>query len=399
MLNLNQYIRIYEGGQAGHMAHPYDYTDFTGNDLIDLIDNLFSGKITHIKEKLDGFNIMATMNNDNEVVFIRNKSNLNSPKGGMSIDDMLEKWADNEHQRKVFSQSALIITKIFKKLGSNYFNPNNTTRKVINCECIVSGKTNIMPYATDRVAFHGYQIYMLVNSKYELQKDIEGHVEDIYDIAEDIDEAKPRPDLVIKSVKEANKLYSIYKKKIIDLFDSENLKLDSTIEDWKLFRFKKFAPDWFKDDIDVFNRICNDNKSVKLTELKRRYPNYKDDISKLDKEYKKDLCSKIMDPLDSLFLNIGNDLIDLLDNFVNTNNKDQVIQSLKKDIQDTVDIVSKSDSQDTKDKVNKSLHRLEQLGNKYNSAEGVVFTYKNRRMKLTGSFAPINQLLGTKYKM
>ena len=42
---------IFEGGQAGHMAHPFDYTDFTANDLIDLVDSLFKGKIENLKEK------------------------------------------------------------------------------------------------------------------------------------------------------------------------------------------------------------------------------------------------------------------------------------------------------------------------------------------------------------
>ena len=32
-----------------------------------------------------------------------------------------------------------------------------------NCECIVAGKTNIMPYAKDRVAFHGYKLYELTD--------------------------------------------------------------------------------------------------------------------------------------------------------------------------------------------------------------------------------------------
>ena len=117
MINLQRYVMIYEGGAGGHMAHPIDYTDFTGQELIELVQDLFGGKITEIKEKLDGMNIMATMNDDGEVVFIRNNSNLNSERGGMSIDDMVEKWAEKEHQKKVFIQAGQIITDIFKKLG------------------------------------------------------------------------------------------------------------------------------------------------------------------------------------------------------------------------------------------------------------------------------------------
>ena len=119
MLDLQRYIMLFEGGQAGHMAHPFDYTDFTANDLIDLVDSLFKGKIENLKEKLDGFNIMATMNDKGEVVFVRNSGNLNSEKGGMSIEDMVEKWGEREHQKKVFVQSGEIITKIFNGKNSN----------------------------------------------------------------------------------------------------------------------------------------------------------------------------------------------------------------------------------------------------------------------------------------
>ena len=42
---------------------------------------------------------------------------------------------------------------------------------------------------------------------------------------------------------------------------------------------------------------------------------------------------------------------------------------------------------------------LQNLNNKYNSAEGIVFTYKNRRMKLTGSFACINAILGARFSI
>ena len=394
-----EYTYINEGGQAGHMAHPFDYTDFTGNDLLELVDNLFSGKIEHMKEKLDGFNIMATMNNNGEVVFIRNKSNLNSEKGGMSINDMMEKWADKEQQRKVFKTSGEIISSIFNKLGKSYFNPSKDTRKVINCECIVAGKTNIMPYASDRVAFHGYQIYKLKDGKWNLEDDVEGNVDDIYDAAKDIDAAKPRPDLVIKSAEDGVKFAAAFKKKIVELFKSEGLDMDTSIEDWKHARFRKYADDWFKDDDDIFNRICNDDKSVKATELKKRYPDHKDDISKLDKQIKKDLCAKIMDPMDNLFLSIGNELIDMLDGFTNDGVKDKIIATLKSDMESTIDAVKKSDNEDAKNKLEKSLNRLKALGDKYNDAEGIVFMWKGRRTKLTGSFSPINQALGTRFML
>ena len=393
------YVMIMEGGQAGHMAHPFDYTDFTANDLIQLVDDLFSGKVEHMKEKLDGFNIMATMNNKGDVVFIRNKSNLNSETGGMSIQDMIDKWAEKEHQKKVFKQSGEIITTIFKKLGKSFFNPDQTHRKVINCECIVAGKTNILPYATDKVAFHGYQIYELQNGKWNLQEDVEGHVDEIYKAAEGIDAAKPRQDLVIRSLHDGIKFAEKFDKEIAKLWSDEGLTTDKSIEDWKYVRFKKFAPEWCREDDDIFNRICNDDKSVKATELKKRYPEHKDEIPELEKTIKKEVVGNIMEPMDNLFLSIGNELIDLLDGFINSGTKDKVISTLKQDLESTVDAVEKSNSDKAKDKLQKSLQRLQKLNNKFNVAEGIVIMYKGRRMKFTGSFAALNQALGARFDL
>lgn len=80
----------------------YDYTEFTLRDLKGLIRNLFSGKIEDITEKIDGTNIQATMNTKGQVVFIRNKTDLNSELGGMTIDDMARKWEDKPSVAKTF---------------------------------------------------------------------------------------------------------------------------------------------------------------------------------------------------------------------------------------------------------------------------------------------------------
>ena len=413
MISLQQYIyealniNIMEGGAGGHMAHPFDYTDFTANDLIELVDSLFKGKIEDLKEKLDGFNIEATMNNDGQVVFIRSNSERNSEQGGITIDEMYKKWEGKDQQIKVYTTSGKTIEQIFKKFDVKFFNPDPTHRKMYNCECIVAGQTNIMPYAADRVAFHGYKIYELqdvtkkgiTNKEWVPIEDVEGHVDDIYKAAEGIDAAKPRPNLVIKSAQEGIKFAEKFTKDITKLWQNEGLNNDVSIEDWKKVRYKKFAPDWCKDDDDIFNRICNDDKSVKATELKKRYPEHKDEISQLDKELRKEVVGKIMEPIDNLFLSIGNELIDQLDGFVNSGAKDKIIQSLKSDLEATVAEVEKSDSIKAKDKVEKSLQRLQALGNKFNAAEGIVVMYKGRRLKMTGSFSPLNAALGTRFEL
>lgn len=394
MLDLTRYVMLFEGGQGGHMAHPFDYTDFTGNDLIDLIESLFGGKIENMKEKLDGTNINATMNTKGEVVFIRNKKDLNSENGGMSIEDMANKWAENPAVAKNFVTAGKTIQQIFTKLGVKYFNPDSETKKTINCECISAGKTNVMIYATDRVAFHGYKIFKRGSSEWEEIEDHEGDVDDIYKAAEGIDSAKPRPNLIIKYAEQAIKYKERFVKAIQDLFKNENLSLDISIEEWKRKRFNDIKPEWLDKEVDaIFNRWFNKDKSFKATELKKLYPEHYNDVK--DDKFCKPFISKVMSPLDDLFLQIGNAFINICDGFTNDGSKDKVISTLKHDLDEVIDNVKKEGSTEHQELLQRQLDRLKKLGDEsINAAEGVVLMYKGRRMKLTGSFAPLNSILG-----
>ena len=295
-----------------------------------------------------------------------------------------------------------IIGQIFPKLGKEFFNPDENHRKIINCECIIAGKTNIMPYAKDRVAFHGYTIWEKGTDKkgnfaWIEQEDVEGHVDELYKAAEGIDEAKPRPDLIIKNLEEGIKFAEKFIKEISKLWSDEGLTPDKSIEDWKKIRFKKLAPDWCKDDERIFNRLCNDDKSVNLRLLKKEYEDNAEKLDELDKKGKKTLVSQIMEPIDNLFLSIGNELLDQLDGFVNSSDKNNIIATVKKDTEELVKTIEQSDSVEAKDKLETCMKRLQVLGNKYNAAEGIVVMYKGRRMKFTGSFSAINGALGTRF--
>jgi len=397
MIDLQRYVMIVEGGLAGHMAHPIDYTDFTGNDLVDLVHQLFSGKIEDAHEKLDGTNLSVTMNNNGEVVFIRNGGDLNSPNGGMTINDMQEKWADKPSVANVFVTCGKIFQKVFSKLGSKYFNIDGNTRKIINCECIVAGKTNVILYDRDRVAFHGYKIYKLdTNGKWNEVEDHEGGVDDIYKAADGIDGAKPRPSLVIKKAEDAIKYDEQFTRCIEKLFADEQLSLDSSIEEWKMKRFSDIKPEWIDKDVDkIFKRWFNKDKSYTAVMMKRVYTD-QDQQSKLkDDKFAKRYTTSVLKPLDDLFLKIGNAFIDICDGFANDLSKGEIITKLKNDLDSTIEEIKKNGSEDNIEALQKQLDRLHSLGEQVvNHTEGVVLMYKGRRMKLTGSFAPLNAIMG-----
>lgn len=394
MLSLREYLNrelyITEGGMGGHMSHPIDYDDLSCQDLKDMVSDLFSGKVENIKEKLDGTNIQATVNKSGEVVFIRNKSDLNSEKGGMSINDMANKWADKPSVANNYIKAGEVIKKIFVNIDNKYFNPDDETRVIINCECISAGQTNVMLYEKDRVAFHGTVTYKLENGKWTLYSESEGEPKEIRDAAKDIEEAIPRPALVIKDMNEANAYAEKAIKEIDKVFKEESA---NTIAEYKKARFMKLAPDWAKNN-DCYKRLICGDKTKNLRELKKTYvelPTYEK-----SKECKH-LIKEIMEPLDYIFSSIGNTLINLLDGFTNGGAEDKVKSELIKQLQAVKDSTEVDGTEEMREVMRQSIARLEKLSSKVNATEGIVFQYKGKLMKMTGSFSALNQALGVKF--
>ena len=387
------YKYIFEGGAAGHMAHPYDYAEFTLRELKGLIRNLFSGKIEDVTEKIDGTNIVATMNNDGEVVFIRNKGDLNSQKGGMSIQDMANKWADNPGVAKTFLSAGATLTKVLGKVGKDFFNPDENTRIAANCECVIAGKTNIMPYASSQVDIHDLFIYKKQDDgKWEHVETTKKDINRLQDACQDIDGAQLTPQILIKTTEESGKILVDFIKELDHIFKEAGCKEMSTIDDWKRARYKMFAPDWTNGDDVLYDRWFNGVKTVNLKMLKQQYG---DNITEYDKKDYKNLIRDVMEPLDTFFGKLGNAVIKQCEGIINAGLENETITQLKNDIEDITKEVRANGTEELNDKLTYQLNRLAKLGNEINPVEGIVFRYKGKLMKCVGSFASCNQILGS----
>lgn len=391
-----QYI-INEGGMAGHMAHPGDYNELTVNDITDLIENLFSGKIENITEKMDGVNIQASMNEQGEVIFIRNKGDINSSKGGMTISDMMMKWADKPEVSDKYKTAGEIITTVFNKIGPKFFNPDSTTRRFVNCECIVEGVTNVMPYPSDQVDFHNIWIYKYMSGEWVFKETTERGLDTVKSACDGIESAMLTPKVIIDTTKESAQLA----KKFITRFNAI-MGDNKTIGEYKKDKFKKYVEKnypWILDNEEGFNilfsRWFERVKKVNIRDIKKIYPEHVDTISTLDKTGYKSIVNKCNDELDIFFLRLGNTILKLCKGLVNNGLEQSVIDYLNSELTSTTNRIKSSANIDLQDKLSIQLARLQNLENQINPSEGIVFTYKGKMMKLTGSFAAINQILGS----
>ena len=400
MITLQQYINdlIFEGGQSGHMSHIIDYDEFTRDDLIELVSNLFDGKIEDITEKIDGTNIQATMNLQGDVVFIRNKGDLNSDRGGMSISDMAEKWSSKPQIAKTFVTAGETITKVFTKIGKEWFNPNSNTRRVVNCECVIAGTTNIIPYASDQVDFHDIWIYEKGISGWNKKEVTKNGLKEIENACHNVDNAQITPKIIIKVTKDSERLKNQYIKDINKLF-GKNI----SIREWKYDRFFEFVKNkypWILDGRhdEVYARWFDGNKQVNLRELKKIYKDNLEEFIELDKKGYKDIISFVVEPIDILFLKLSNDIIKLCDGLLNSGVKNETISQLKNNMNDIKREVDEFGSEEVKGKLTKQLNRLMMLGDdSIGYTEGIVFSFKGKLMKATGSFSIMNQILGLRF--
>jgi hypothetical protein len=401
------YTYLIEGGASGHLKHPYDYTEFTLRDLKGMIRNLFSGKIEDITEKIDGTNIQATMNTDGQVVFIRNKGDLNSELGGMTIDDMARKWEAKPQIAKTFLTAGNIITEVFDKIGYKFFNPTPTKRLVLNCECVIEGKTNVLYYKSSQVDFHDIWVYEKDETGEWVNIDVTKlGLDKIEKACEEIDSAQITPNVLIRVTDDAEEILVSYIKKIDKIFKQANCNERSTIEDWKFARFVQFCKDgdemtnWVlksEEGIKIlFNRWFNNVKTVNIKKICELYSDDEQKLRAADKSEYKKWISEVMEPLDDFYIELGNSIIDLCDGIINAGDKESVVKNLRNDLENAIQTVRTEGSDDVNQKMTKQLQRME--GMKINAVEGIVFRYKGKLTKLTGVFAPLNQVLGLQYK-
>lgn len=403
MQPLFNYIQnIMEGGVSGHMAHVADYGDFTLRDIKGLIRNLLSGKIEDITEKIDGMNIQATVNGDGQTVFIRNKGDLNSERGGMSIEDMASKWRSNSHTMKTFTESGKTISDVFSHIPLTFFNPDPSTRIIANCECVTVGRTNIIPYRTAQVDFHDLWVYKKQDDgTWEKDRVTKNGLDVIRKACETVDGAHITPNVLIDTQKTGEECVVRYIKELDAIFKKAKCSEYSTIDDWKWSRFLDLCPQWIEEDGDgqriLYFRWFHNDKSVNLREIKNIYKDHLSELDKMEKGGYKDLVRECNEPLDTFFINFGNTIIKLCKGIINSGFEKEVIRELKNDMEDAIKEIRTNGSPALNDRLMIQINRLKTADSEVNAAEGIVFMYKGRLMKITGSFAPLNNLLNIKY--
>jgi hypothetical protein len=98
---------------------------------------------------------------------------------------------------------------------------------------------------------------------------------------------------------------------------------------------------------------------------------------------------------EDIFLGVGAEVLSFMGSVL-TAQPDKALQSMRAELESTASQIMNGGTITQIKKLEKELSRLNSIGgfDKIVPSEGIVFSYKGNAYKLTGAFAPLNQILG-----
>jgi hypothetical protein len=125
------------------------------------------------------------------------------------------------------------------------------------------------------------------------------------------------------------------------------------------------------------------------------HPKFLDWVLSTDKQDHTKLYKKNMEPFERLFLELGAEIMKNMTNFLSAN-PSKSTRIMIKDLNSLIKKINASDDVNVINKLKTQLDRLNSIGgfDAIVPSEGITFVFKNNLYKFTGTFAPINQIMG-----
>ena len=406
--NFNESL-ILEGGAAGHMAHPFDDKSLTFADFKNLIEAGLSGELNFEEdatEKTDGQNVFATIQ-DGQVKFARNKGELISPMDLQTFKQKFDGHASamvEETFKFAAEDLANALIKLPLKIQEETF---ENGLNWMNMELIYSKNPNVIYYDRDVIQFHGIK-----------KTDGKGNIIDEDNkpasaIAKALEDVKANvgktftiiPPQIIKIGKDINfdQNKAKFIKKVEELRDKYNLtdadEVSRYHEMWWRDQINSFFPEASQDIKEglLLRWAYDDKKTLNIRDLEKMglSKEQADAVKKFDKEDVKKKYKENIRPFEDLFLELGSIILKNASNFVAANPSAEM-QRLHTQIRTEADKIKVGGDIAQINKVMSELERLDRIGGIESivPTEGIVFVYKGKTYKLTGTFGAINQLMG-----
>jgi hypothetical protein len=398
---------LLEGGAYGHMSHPFDDMDLTFGDLKNIIISALTGELGVVREKTDGQALAISWKNG-RLIAARNKGHLqNAGANAMGIEDVASKFGGRGGLTDAYNFAmkdlSAAISSLSEAQRKKIFNEGKC---FMNLEVIWPTSVNVIPYGQALLVFHNTVCYDekgtatgadggAAGTLAGMIKQVNADVQSKYTIqGPPITSIPKSDDLSGKQGKYLSKLKKLQSE--FGLSDSDNVAdYHQSWWDWWITSNAPIKVDKLTKEA-LIRRWAFGDKGFRLNTIsnlelqKWATTNDKVNVAKQQKDNIK--------PFEEIFLGVGADVLEFVGSVL-TVHPEKAIRAMKQKFVSVASQVRSGGDPSKISKLKQELSRLNSLGgiDKIVASEGIVFFYGGKTYKLTGTFAPLNQILGIFY--
>lgn len=402
---------ITEGGAGGHMNHPYDDHALTFNDMKEMVSRALQGRLDieeAVTEKTDGQNIFVTFKNG-QIGFARGKRTIINP---MSVQAIQDKYAGRGAISRAFGHSAEDLAEAFSRVDQKRLNSIFKNGRVFaNMEIIYPDTKNVVAYEIAVLQFHnlvefdetGQMIQTDMTGGKLLQSVIQeanAHLQKTFSFI-------PPNQIKLGRITDFEDQQQAFFNEIDQLRNHYGLKETELVTEyhkawWAEVIEKQAAKMQYNIPESILDKLVYrwafNVKSTRINNLVKEIDSeqFVTWVREFDGNDFKTYQKQNMEPFENIFLRLGAVVLKNVQNYLSAS-PDKAVQTLKQELNTTIKQVQTSDNINILTKLEQQLKKIEKMGG-FDSIvpiEGIVFVFKGKTYKLTGAFAPVNQILGT----
>jgi hypothetical protein len=395
---------LMEGGAYGHMNHPFDIEmNLTFADLKSIVTKALNGDLELTREKTDG-QALAVSWVSGRLVAARNKSHLKSKgAGAMTIGQVAEKFGGRGGLTDAYNFAMQDLSKAIAALSEpQRLKIFKDGACFMNLEVIYPTSVNVIPYNQPLLVFHGTFEYddagTIVGENQQaasilggMIKQVNAHVQSKYTI-------QGPPMTKLPKSEQLAKLQGKYLGMISKLQSEFGLSDNDGVGEYHQAWWSKFVEKDGKkldaqEKIGLVKRWAFNDKSFRIATIQD--PKLRAWAEQIDKQDQQKISKQNLMRFEEIFLGVGADVLSFMESVL-TANPDSAKRQMVARLQSTIAQVKASGDPKKIAKLKLELERLNSLGgfDKIVPNEGIVFVYGGNTYKLTGAFAPLNQILG-----
>ena len=401
--NINESL-LTEGGAYGHMNHPFDIEmNLTFGDLKNIVSKALNGDLETVREKTDG-QALAISWVSGRLVAARNKSHLkNKGAGAMTIGQVADKFAGRGGLTDAYNFAMQDLSKAIGSLS-------DAQRKKIfkdgscfmNLEVIYPTSVNVIPYNQPLLVFHGTFEYddagTVIGENQEAAKILGGMIKQVNAHVQSKYTIQGPPMQKLPKSEDLSKLQGKYLGMISKLQSEFGLSDKDGVADYHQAWWTNFVNKGAKgldaqQKIGLVKRWAFGDKSFRIADIKD--PKIQKWADGVDKNDQQKISKQNLMRFEEIFLGVGAEVLSFMTSVLTANPAEATKQMLSR-LESTIAQVKASGDPKKIAKLKLELSRMQALGgfDKIVPNEGLVFVYGGNTYKLTGAFAPLNQILG-----